>query len=52
MKVYEILKYLRTNTIPMANVKVKIGEIVYPIKDITWTGLENGGEVVIEIEGD
>jgi len=50
MKAYEVLKILRTNTIPMAEVKIKIDENIYSIKDIKWMGLENGGDYIINIK--
>lgn len=49
MKVYELQDYLR-GQLRMQEVKVKIGENLYPIIDMDWTGLENGGNVVLTIE--
>jgi len=49
MKVYELQDYLR-GQLRMAEVKIKIGEKLYPITDIKWTGLENGGNIVLNIK--
>ena len=47
MKVYELQDYLR-GQLRMAEVKIQIGDKLYSIADIKWTGIENGGEVIIK----
>jgi hypothetical protein len=48
MKSYEVLKklnYIGNNT---ADVKIVIDDKEHDIKDITWTGYQNGGKIIIE----
>ncbi len=49
VKVYELETYLR-GQLRMQEVKVQIGEKLYSIKDAKWTGLENGGNVILYIK--
>jgi len=49
MKVYQLEDYLR-GQLRMQDVMVQVGEKLYPIQDIKWTGLENGGNVILYIE--
>ena len=49
MKIHELQDYLR-GQLRMAEVKIQIGEKIYPITDIKWDGLENGGEVIIKVK--
>lgn len=49
MKIHELQDYLR-GQLRMAEIKIQIGEKIYPITDIKWDGLENGGGVILKAE--
>ena len=49
MKIHELQDYLR-GQLRMVEVKIQIGEKIYPITDIKWDGLKNGGEVILKAE--
>lgn len=54
MESYEVLKKLNYIGNETANVKIVVDDEeynrVYDIKDITWTGYKDGGEIIIKLD--
>jgi hypothetical protein len=50
MRIYELIRSLCNHDIKTSNVKIRINNENLDIKEVYYTGLQNGDEIIIEVE--